>query len=194
MAKSPVLTKQDMYRRLANGEFGNTIAQFFSLESWQNRGYVRNYGLWGVRSASIAGDKRCRLNVPEAEVEGLWKEWFPCGGGNISPMLDKWAVLRCEVFINEHDPRSGLTAFYVPAGFYIDESDPWRGSFRNYGKQVSGLQASMLLKAYCWPSDLENLMMLVEEYPGHVVEFSACDRAVGVIPNRNTVIWECRRY
>jgi hypothetical protein len=34
--------------------------------------------------------------------------------------------------------------------------------------------------------------MLLERYPHHVIELSACSRAVGVIPLRNTCVWEVR--
>ena len=41
--------------------------------------------------------------------------------------------------------------------------------------------------------DYEWLMQLLDTYDS-VVEFSAYDRAVGILPIRNTIIWEVRNY
>lgn len=40
----------------------------------------------------------------------------------------------------------------------------------------------------------EDVRELLKLYPNHVVEFSCCDRSVGSVPGRNTVIWEVRLY
>lgn len=59
---------------------------------------------------------------------------------------------------------------------------------------VKGLRALMVVRAHCWPADAEDLLGLLDAYPGHVVEFTAFERAVGVCRGRNTVIWEVRHY
>lgn len=188
----PIRTKMDMYRRLGGGEFGNTIPVFYSVEEWENND-CPNYGLWGIRSVSAAGDPRMRLNVPAEEIPSLFRSWYPNGGGNISCMIDRWAVLRAEVFEQPWAEPFGLSMFYVPPG-QVDPDSPWRGSFRKYGRSVGGVLTQAILQNYLWPSDYEDLKVLLDRFPGHVIEFSACDRAVGLIPNRNTVIWEVRAY
>lgn len=177
---------------LANGTFGNTVPQWFDVRSWEASDESSRYPLWGIRSGVAGGDKRMRLNVPSAEVSELFQAWFPGGGGNISPMVDEFAQLRAEVWESNICPF-GLSLFYVPCGM-IDQADPWRGSFRKYGKPAHGIEAKALLSHYLWASDLADLEVLLETYPGHVVELSACSKAVGVIPNRNTIIWEVRKY
>lgn len=189
-----ILSKSRMYDDLTQGRFGNTIPIFGSVEAWEAWSDWGRYDLWGIRCGVAGADKRMRLNVPRDEVATLYREWYPNGGGNISPMIDRWAVLRAEVFENDFGHPFGLTMFYVPPGVKIDPVDPWRGSFRNYGKHAYGAAAVAIMKAYMWPGDYEDVRALLDEFPGHVVEFSACDRAVGKIPNRNCVIWEVRKY
>ncbi len=189
-----VTNKRRMYAELARGGFGNTVPQYFSAEEWEASPDWSRYPLWGIRSGAAGGDKRMRLNVPRGEVAPLYREWFPAGGGNISPMIDRWAVMRGEVFENDFGHPFGLNLIYVPPGSEIDPKDPWRGSFRKYGTPAHGAAALAILKAYLWPSDFEDLRATLDAYPGHVVEFSACDRAVGIVPHRNTIIWEVRLY
>jgi len=188
-----IRTKREMYRMLVAGEFGNTIPQYFSLEDWLISPDHAKYSLWGVRSISGGGDKRMRLNVPRDDVKDYCERWYPHGGVNISPMIDRYAVLRAEAFESGFGEPFGLNVFYVPPGKLIP-ADPWRGSFKRYGTRAWGLKALHLLREHLWPSDWEDLRLTLDRFPGHVVEFSACDRAVGVIPNRNCVIWECRAY
>jgi hypothetical protein len=40
--------------------------------------------------------------------------------------------------------------------------------------------------------DREDLNELMELYPNHVIEFSACDKPIGIYPHRKAVIWEIR--
>lgn len=185
-----VTTKARMYELLCAGEFGNTLPNYFSLEEWVASGDRERYEWWGLRSRLAAGDRRMRLNIHRDEVPRLWASWFPDGGGNLSVMIDPWVTLRAEVWEADVAPF-GLVVYYA-AGY--DPLDPWRGSFRRYGRQLGGLAARSLLETHLWPSDYADLRVTLDRYPGHVVEFSACSRAVGLIPHRNTVIWEVRLY
>lgn len=181
----PITDKATMYRLLSAGSLGNTIPQFFSLAEWEP--HSRSYPLWGIRSLIGGGDRRMRLNVPTADVPAVY---FP--GANVSPMIDAFAVIRGEVI--DSALTGGISLRYVPPDAVIDPRDPWRGSFRNFGRNVSGSAAVAVLKAYLWPDDYEAMRELLGEYPDHAVEFTACDRPVGVVPMRNCVIWECRQY
>lgn len=60
--------------------------------------------------------------------------------------------------------------------------------------KMLGARALCLLRAELWPSSLDDLWALLDLYPDAVIEFSAYDRAVGVLPHRNTIIWEVRDY
>lgn len=63
-----------------------------------------------------------------------------------------------------------------------------------HAKRATGLRAQMILKELLWPSSYDDLMDLIDLFPEHVIEFGAHTRAVGVLPHRNTVVWEVRAY
>jgi hypothetical protein len=64
------------------------------------------------------------------------------------------------------------------------------GLIRSY----SGLIVSTLLDHFMDPSSRDDVEMLLEMFPNATIEFSCFPCDVGVIPNRNTVIWEVRDY
>lgn len=189
-----ITTKRQMYRLLSEGVLGNTLPQWFSVEQWQAE-YNRyaHYDRWGVRSMSAGHDKRMRHNVSTDELPALVRDTFPGGCCNISPMIARFAVLHAEVFEQTWSAPYGLTVWHCPP---IDPNlaDIWRQAFRQGGKQTIGLAAHELLQSWMWDSDYADLLALLERYPDHAVEMTVCSRAVGLIPNRNTIIWEVRLY
>lgn len=181
MASSPVSSKRDMYARLAAGEFGNTNPAWYSFREWDQRKLMRSVNLWGIR-ALAAGDKRLALDVPQWDVERRCREYPE--GFQISPMVDSVATFRGEAWVS---PELGLTVRGGPYQRHIK----WR-EFLARAKTLTGLRAAMVLTEHMWPADLENFNRLLESYDNHVVEFTTCQRAMGTIPRRNTIIWEVR--
>jgi hypothetical protein len=187
--RPPITNKKAMYRLLQAGLLGNTIPLYPTLETWLNAPDLRSYPKWGVRCLT-PGDKRMRLNVPIDEVVNYVTTNFPTGEGfNISPMIDQWAIFKGEVYEQYHTPPYGLCAYVNFKG-----NMPWREALRDYGQHFFGLEAKLQLQKYMDSSSYDDVRTLLEEYPDHVVEFSVCDRSVGVIPGRNSVIWEVRKY
>lgn len=185
--RKPIRTKAQMYELLRTGALGNTIPQFFSLGDWQNSPDYAKYDEWGVRVLR-AGDPRMRLNVPRDKVTQYVATNFPDGNGfNISPMIDQWVIFKGEVCELDFSPFGWCM-------LATDTKGSWRESLRDHGKTFRGLKAQLALQHYCDPASYENIKTLLNLYPAHVVEFSVCDRNVGVIPGRNCVIWECRLY
>lgn len=176
-----------MYRLLSSGALGNTIPIFTTVTTWQSSLDFSKYPFWGVRSFT-AGDSRMRLNVPREEVAEYISTNFPTGSGfNISPMIDQWCQFKGEVFEQSYAPcQLCLYATYGTA--------PWRQALRDHGQTWFGLQAKNLLKGHMDAASYNDVMELLDLYPGHVIEFSVCDRQVGMVPGRNTVIWEVRDY
>ena len=68
----------------------------------------------------------------------------------------------------------------------------WREAFSKLSLSWCGLAAKLIFDHVLWPSDRDDLDVLLQDYPNHVIEFTACDRAVGTIPGRNSIIWEVR--
>ena len=62
------------------------------------------------------------------------------------------------------------------------------------GKSVVEIELLRLLRRHLCLSSLADLEAIVELYPDHVIELGAYSCNVGVIPWRNAVIWEVRRY
>lgn len=185
--KEPIRNKRRMYDLLNTGALGNTLPCYWSLKEWQESGDYARYPLWGVR-VTVPGDPRMRLNIPRAKVHGYVEQNFPDAKGfNISPMIDPWVILKGEV--------TDLT--FAPFGLYAyltQAVGPWRETLRDHGKHYHGLAVRLLLESYMDPASYDDVCTLLAEYPGHVVEFSVCDRHVGIAPHRNTVIWEVRQY
>lgn len=61
-------------------------------------------------------------------------------------------------------------------------------------RPMRGLAVKVLLDTFVDPSSREDIDALLELYPDAVIEFACYTRDVGVIPGRNTVIWEVRDY
>jgi len=178
----PVRSKRDMYHRLSAGEFGNHNPAFYDLESWHNSPEKAKYELWGIRSMAVA-DRRLRLDIHRDEVPaGIAVDFQQ--GFNLSPMVDPWLTFRGEVW----ESPEGLRLF----GVRNHKEVKWREAFKYYGIEYQGLRARMMLLHLFWPGDYDDLQELLHNYPGHCIEFTACDRAVGTCPNRNVIIWECR--
>ena len=58
----------------------------------------------------------------------------------------------------------------------------------------SGAETRWLLRNHLDPSSLDDLDDLLDLYPDAVIEFTAFSKDIGMIPNRNTVMWEVRNY
>lgn len=190
--KPAITTKRQMYKLLGSGELGNFNRQWFDYAEWWNSPERTVYPLWGIRSMTGGGDRRMRLNCPTDEVHKYLLDAFNLSGFQISPMLDQWVTIKGQM-VEGSEAVPGLFLNYVPPGMVVEE-DPWRGSFQRYGRHVSGSAAIAILKTYLWPDDFDWVRQLMQDYPGHAVEFSACSRAVGVLSGSNTVIWEVRLY
>ena len=186
----PALTnKGQMYAALRRGDLGNTLPLYGSTFDWLKSADSDKYPLWGIRSPK-AGDPRMRLNVPRDQVADYCHNTFADDPYNISPMIDQWATLRAYVYESPTHP-CGLQVTYPTQ---VDPDSPWRGSFAKYSHTVYGVAARALLRQHLWDNDYADLQELLDLYPGHVVELSACERSVGLIPRHNTIIWEVRRY
>lgn len=55
-------------------------------------------------------------------------------------------------------------------------------------------ETNALLDAYMDPSSRDDVRDLLDLYPDATIEFSCFSRDFGMIPGRNTIIWEVRNY
>lgn len=185
-----ITSKRDMYRRLARGAFGNTIPQYFSVESWIDSCDAYRYPSWGVRSATIAGHPACKLFLPRQEVADYAKQHF-ADGVNISMMVDAVARVTSMLHVAEIDGQ-GLI---VDGVLEPKQGANWRVEMAsNRRRQFDGVTAKLILERYLNPNSLEDLCDVLETFPGAVVELSTVEQCIGTIANRNAVVWEVRHY
>ncbi len=182
--------KVSMYRALSRGDFGNTIPQFYSVESWLASDDCYRFALWGVRSSRVSSHTKTRMFVPRDEVADYANQHF-ADGVNISCMVD--AVCEITAWLEVYESETGLVVQGIehpPKGL------SWREGMRNPAllKTWNGIAAKQILRKHLNANSLDDLDIVLSRYPGHVVEMSAVDRCVGTVPHRNAIVWEVRNY
>lgn len=183
MAHEPVLTKVDFVRRYAAGEFGNAPQTWRSLEDFLGSGYRDAVH---VRNGAAGG--QTWYGVRAENVVRVWAE----ASASYDPSL---------LYISEMGPEDArLFQGEVSLGpwghrlLYTTVCLPMREALRRWSQEVAGLRAKLLLDHFLRLRSREWLDHLLEEYPGHVVEFTTYDREWGTVPGFNTLFWEVRRY
>jgi hypothetical protein len=71
---------------------------------------------------------------------------------------------------------------------------PMRPALAAGGRSYGYAETACVLGSLLSPSSREDLRELAGRFPAAVIEFSAYSRKVGVLPHRNTLIWEVREY
>jgi hypothetical protein len=180
----PVRTKQDFYRRWRGMEFGNRNHSFDTIDEVMK---CKLPGPFAIRY-KIPGSKWMRYHIPKAELRAVADGFVAQGARRelleFSDMQrDEYIVLQGEA---QRDHR-GLCLFVS------QDKLPMRQALLS-AKQYFSPRAERVLEWACDAASVDCIRDLLDQYPGHVVEFSAYSRKVGVIPNRNTLIWEVRAY
>lgn len=172
-----VKSKAENYALLKAGAFGNTNPSWETLEEFllaDWRGEV------AIRSKKPGGVFRAHLQP--GEVAGFLCHYPE--GYNISPMLpDRHRTFQGEI---------GRTPEWCL--LYSLEKCHSREAFRRSGRWVHGLTAISLVKHFFNENSYDDFLLLVEQYPDSVIEFSALSICYGTVPHRNVVIWEVRNY
>ena len=178
----PVKTKTNFYRRFYAGEFGNHGPMWSTLDKWRESGYNKPIAI----RALIPGG-RCDYNIPATEVQRRTDDFHRTGWKDLN-----WSAMAP----TERTALQG-EATRSPRGldmFVSVERLPMRDALRAGGFRVHGLRANLLLARHLDPVSLDWIKHLLDEYPDHSIEFSTFEVPWGVIPHRNTVIWEVRLY
>ena len=184
----PVLTKQDFVRRYAAGEFGNMPPTWQTLEEYLRSGYV---GLIHIRNRTKGG--QTWYNVPHTEVENLWNKLIKTAAENgVSPKTLYISGMGPEdKKIFQGEVQRGLWGLDL---HYNLEALPMRLVSPKDWYNTRGLTANLLIDSYMCQRSNQWLEYLLEEYPGHVIEFSTYSMQWGNVPGYNTVFWEVRNY
>lgn len=183
-----ITTKSRMYELLAAGRLGNTTPQYFSVAEWRASGDDRRFDWWGVRSLTPGGP--CRLNCPAVDVEETVGAFAKMGHrANVSVMLDR--ICRVTLWCDIWDSPTGLVVYGIE---FPPEGGSWRALMPSQGRHWFGLSARLLLKRHLNANSYDDVFKLLEKYPDHVLELSATDRCLGILPHRNAIHWELRAY
>lgn len=180
---APICTKRRFYALWHEGRLGNrphawnALVQVFA-DGWRKPVGIRTLGRTGGKVMY-----RCPIERL-AEVVASW----PGTPTFTEPMPDTQRTIQGEVTRNE----GGLELTYQLGA---DENGlPMMREAMKHPLRATGLVALEILRHFLWPSSFDDLMELLDLYPDHVIEFGAHDVAVGVLPCRNTVVWEVRHY
>jgi hypothetical protein len=174
-----VRNKAEMYQRLFKGEFGNKNMTWATLEELEASGYK---GELGIRSSYVGG-RVDMVMAHDARRVAEGRPDFPFMVSYSERLPDDRLTFQGEVQRSER--WYDLT---------YSHQKVWMREALKSPLYASGLKALSLLQYYMDPSSYSDLMVLFDQYPDSVIEFACFDCDIGIIPHRNTVIWEVRNY
>lgn len=175
----PVLSKADFARRYKEGEFGNASPTWDTVDEFCKSD--RN-GIFHLRNRRSGGPTLYNTN---------WHE-----------IVDVAASMPEEDFyVSEMAPHHLGTiqgeVSATPEGLYLMwtwAKKPMRESLADTRFHYLGLETVLILQHYFNPLSFDWLLVLLDRYPDHVVEFSCFSQNWGTLPRYNVVFWEVRKY
>lgn len=182
----PILRKTENITLVRQGAYGCHWPVWSSVEAWQAAG---SPGPVVIRyAAGGAGSGPCLYGIQPADVPQ-----------EIDKLKEQgWRQDR--IYLNLEMPLEGL----LLQGEYYNTAPPddvllfsrarlhMRPALLQ-GSTTGGLQARLLLRSAMAPSSYEDFTLLCSWYPDHVIEFTCWENCL-FGPNRNTMIWEIRKY
>jgi hypothetical protein len=181
MSYRPVLSKRDFVRRFIAGEFGNKGPNWRTLDEFLDSRYLGKVHLRSRRPGGWG-----KYNIPSSQVAAEWKALLCPADYYLAGM----APHHLNVIQGEVQEQ--------PGGLYLRYTQvpnlPMRDALLAGAKDARGIIARELLSYYLCPNSLEWVGILLDRYPGHVIEFSTFSRCWGTLAGHNTVVWEVRLY
>lgn len=174
-----IRTKWQMYQLWKTGAFGNKVRHWNTLEDFLASGYV---GRCGFRSTTPSSPNMGVFDSPSELVAAL---------PNTHEVLVFSEGTHDNFLLVQGELARGASGLYL---HYSTEKLVMRRALATSPQNATGLKVHTILRYFCDPNSYEDLMLLLDMYPGHVVEFSTFSKNLGEIPGRNTVIWEVRHY
>jgi len=179
-------TKTQFRQMYQDGAFGNKLRTWQSYQDLCDSDYHGNVS--ARHKQAVSGLGRFLYNVPADLLRnGPWPLTLPSS----------------EFHFNE-TPPDGLMLIQgevsrQPHGLDLQYSTECNISLRDAinhkpSLTATGIKAAALLSHYLWPRSLDDLYEMLDAHSDGVIEFSTFSKAVGHLPQRNTIIWEVRRY
>jgi len=177
-----IATKRQMYRMYERQLFGNRLRSWSSVDALLKSGYS---GPVGVRHTLANQFKLASCdNVPAADVPAFLAAHGLRDGEGLhlaEGAPDHRQTIQGEVA----EVAGGLYLRYVASKLKMRQA-----MLLPTVRHVSGLEARLVLRRYLSPASHDDLMDLLDAYPGCAVEFTAFQMPVGCCKQRNCVVWE----
>jgi hypothetical protein len=185
---SGVRTKEENFRLWTTGAFGNRLRAWRTVADWRRSDFG---GRVSLRYLGLGGGF-CRYDLRPDEVDDVLREWVADGAELGRVMVNEGAPDDAIVVQGEYlnDVLPGAVEAFV----YSRVRSKMREAFASERIEVPGLLGRFLLHAAMTPSSWADFEVLLERYPGHVLEVSVYARCLGDVPGRNALVWEVRRY
>lgn len=181
-----VRTKEEMYRLYYEGAFGNKLQTWTSYESLIASGYD---GTVTMRYKGKHGGAWSSFNQKIEEIPLEIERWVRQGA---DPTLIQYnESAPDERLIFQGEVMRDLGFYHLVYSF---EKTKMNYAMRNNPLKTKGLHALCVLREYMSTNSYEDLMLLLDNYPDSVVEFSVYEMDLGCLPHRNTIFWEVRNY
>ena len=150
--------------------------------------------------------------IPEGIVSVMVREVNPNGGGGLVNVMKVASVRKMRfskrVVYNELAPDDLATMqayirkengiIYLEAKLTARAKLPTRPERMRQAirraKHYEGLQALHIVRNRVSPRDYEDIVEMLDAYPGHVLEFTAYACPVGWARHSNVIFWELRNY
>ena len=163
--------------------FGNCLRKWQYPHDLVNSGYT---GTVVLRYLDGPGG-RCHYHLPIITALMLWELETKMGHKVFfeESMDDTAITIQGELI--EGETSSGIWMQYS------HKKTNMRAAMRD-PLVAEGLRARLLLKHFLTPASYDDLQEVLDAWPYHVVEFTACDKQIGWTRGRNCVIWETRLY
>jgi len=183
-------TKREFFRLQGLGLTGNAIPSWRTVGEAIAAGYPID-GRVMIRSLE-PGWPGTRPDVPLVQAEAVvaWLVAVHGGRGDdlfLTPMSQALTGGRC----------LNAEVWDGPCGWemtYSTQDAIMRVALRDSPRQATGVACRAILRDRLNENDWDDLEALFARWPGHVIELTAYDRAIGTLPGRRTVIWEIRDY
>jgi hypothetical protein len=184
--------KPEFYRRYIKQEFGNRPRLWESLDELLASDYN---GMVSIRSLVPGG--KCLYRVPVDQLrrdrpsfhDAIFQQ-------NVRACIREKATNKTPQLPDEYLTLQGSLSF-DDLGVILEYSSERNKKFREATfTTLRGVRARHVLHQFLDPSSLADLFAMLDMYNQDkcVIEFAAYDVDVGVIPNRNWVIFEVRAY
>lgn len=179
-------SKKKSYLLYEGGFFGNKVLTWNSLQEIKESGWKNKIC---IRSRKGIARGKTKFDIPLEELDK-----------NIKEMIEDGMKIE-ELFFNQSMPNESLTLqgeiTLTEKGIYLLYTlikKPMNLGLKEQSLHAFGFKAKAILEHFLSPICLDEIYLLLNNFPESIIEFSTYSCPVGNLPNRNTVIWEVRNY